>query len=476
MAVSGRYVAVAIQLVGSLVVARLLSPTDFGLFSIAASVVAVTASVREFGITSYLVQVQPLDREALGRAVAFTTSLSLAIGVPLFLGRGLVAEFFGDARVAGLIGILSLNFVLVPFSIGTVAKLQRQLRFGLLNLANLGHTLIAMLATVGLAWWGFGAASLAIGQVVQMVAMVALLAAVEPSTVFCRPVFTGMAPMLRFGSFSALTGVVYQAGNYGTSIILGRMLGPAMVGFFDRGNGLFQTVNNDLVGAVGQVLYVGVAQARDEPAALAALCRRSLGNLAGAIWPGYALLAALADPIIIVMFGPQWTQSVPVLQVLCVAGVLAAGYVVHARLLLAHGRTATLFGIEATGQAVRLIAVLLLAGFGLVAAACGAVIAAVALAVLYLVAARRVLVISGAEVAGIFGHGLVIAVATAALPALLVATDPWGLSRFALAAVGGTLGVCCWIASLYATGHSMAGELSRMARKAGEMLALGVAK
>ena len=59
---SGRYVAVAIQLVGSLVVARLLSPTDFGLFAIAGSVVAVSSSLREFGITNYLIQLPTLDR------------------------------------------------------------------------------------------------------------------------------------------------------------------------------------------------------------------------------------------------------------------------------------------------------------------------------------------------------------------------------------------------------------------------------
>ncbi len=470
MAVSGRYVAIAIQLAGSLVVARLLSPTDFGLFGIAASVVAVTASLREFGISSYLVQVQPLDRLALGRAVAFSGAISLAVGVPLFLGRSLVAGFFGDPRVGELVGILCLNFLLVPLSVGTLAKLQRQLRFGLVNLMMVIHTAAAMATTISLAWAGLGPASLAVGQVVQTAVYVALLAAADPGTVFCRPVFTGLTPMLRFGSFTALTGVVYQAGSYGTSIILGRVLGPAMVGFFDRGNGLYQTVNNDLVGAIAQVLYVGVSNAKGDAAALAALSRRSLENLAGAIWPGYALLAVLAGPIIITLFGPQWTLSVPVLQVLCLAGVLAAGYVVHARLLLAHGRTATLFGVEAVGQVVRLCAVALLAGFGVTAAAWGGVIAAVTLAVLYGVAARRVLLVPGNELLRIFGHGVAIAAAAALPPAALVMVDPWGLPPFWLAATGGTLGLACWAGALFATGHGMAGELARLAAAVRERL------
>ncbi len=473
MAVSGRYVAVAIQLAGSLVVARLLSPTDFGLFGIAASIVAVTASLREFGISSYLVQVQPLDRLALGRAVSFSAMLSLAVGVPLFLARAEVAAFFGDARVGELVGILCLNFLLVPLSVGTLARLQRQLRFGLVNLILVIHTVVAMATTISLAWAGFGPASLAIGQVVQTAAYVALLALMEPGTVFCRPVLTGMLPMLRFGAFSALSGMVTQAGNYGTSIILGRLLGPAMVGFFERGNGLYQAVNNDLVGgAIGQVLYVGVANAKGDRAALAALCRRSLENLAGAIWPGYALLAVLAGPIILTLFGAQWAPSVPVLQVLCVAGVLSAGYLVHARLLLAHGRTATLFGVEAVGQFVRLGAVGLLAGFGVTAAACGGVAAGVALAVLYGVAARHVLVVPGARVVRIFGHGLAIAAAAALPPGVLVAVDPWGLSPFWLAAIGGILGLACWAAALHLTRHSFAGELGRLAGAALERLPL----
>ncbi len=470
LSVSGRYVAVAIQLVGSLVVARLLSPTDFGLFAIAGSVVAVSSSLREFGITNYLIQLPTLDRVSLGRAVAFTMSVSLACGLPLFLFRDGIAGFFGDPRIAMLIAILSLSFLLVPLSIGTAARLHRDLRQGMIQLIGIIGTIVATAVTIVMAIHDYGPVALAVGQIVQLTVMVISFAVIEPVTLLCMPVFTGLGPMFRFGSFSALAGVVNQVGNYGTSLILGRMLGPAAVGFFERGNGLVQTVYNDLLGGVAQIVLVGMAKARGDARLLAQLLLTSLANLTAALWPMLALLAVLAEPVIVVLFGAQWTPAVPVLQVLCASSLLATAHALYGRMLLVMTRPDRIFYVEASGQMVRLLVVFALAGFGLTAAAFGAVVASFCMLVLYVISVRRYVRLARRDILRVYLVSLAITAATGAPPALLVLFNPFELPPFLLLAIGGSLGCACWVAALFAAGHSMAAEVTNIWRK---MIAIG---
>ena len=103
-AVSGRFAGVFLQIVGSLVIARLLAPAEFGLFGIAGSVIAISGSLREFGVSSYLIRLEKVDRTALGRALAFTLSISLAAGIVIFLSRHAIAAFFREPEIAGQIG------------------------------------------------------------------------------------------------------------------------------------------------------------------------------------------------------------------------------------------------------------------------------------------------------------------------------------------------------------------------------------
>ena len=462
MAASGRFLAVPLHIIGPIIIARLLSPRDFGLFGIAVSVVGLSGSLREFGTTNFLIRLHVLDRLSLGRALAFTGSVSLAIGTTVFLLRGQIGLYFGDARIGQMIGILCVNFLLVPPSIGAVASLQRRMRFGVLNLMQIGTSVVALVVQVGLAVAGFGPFALAFGQIAQAAATLAVLLAIDASAVLVRPVFTGMGEMLRFGAFSAMAGLVGQFGGYATSLILGRRLGPSSVGFFDRGAGLAGQMG-DVINSIAQVLFVGISQVRNQPEELARLMLSALANLTAVVWPAYLLVAALARPIIVVLFGARWAPSAPVLQIFCLTGLLVSGGVIYQRMIIAQGRTGRMFAIEAATQGIRFLAVLGLSSFGFVAAAWGTLIALVLGFALYVAAARTYLHAPRAAVVAIYARSLAIALATAAIPWLLAEHDPFGIGAFLLLPLGGGIAAVVWFAIIMLSGHPMAGEVRHIA-------------
>ncbi len=465
MAVSGRFASMVLQFTSALVIARLLAPAEFGLFGIATSVVAISASLREFGITGFLVRLEVLDREALGRAFAFTMSISFTCGIAIFLARGEIAEYFHDPRLANLIGIQCATFVLNPPTVGANAVLSRQMRFGLINLIQVSITLAALLLTLTLATLGFGATSLAAGQVFQSTLLLICLTVVDWRNVLVWPVFSGLGAMFRFGSFAAMSGAVGQIGNYVTSLVLGRLLGPAAVGYYDRGNGLFVAIT-DLVTAVGNVLFVGIAKARTDSAEMATLVLRAMRNLTAVIWSGFLLLAALSGPLIEVMFGAKWRPAVEVLQILCLSGIMMSGYVLLFQTLVAMGATGRIFAIEATGQGTRVLAVLGLARLGVLGAAAASVVSTSLLFALYLSVAHRYIRAHRRDVTATLIQSLGIAVFTALPPALLVRYDPLVLPAFAHLVVGGLLGVALWLCAIFALRHDMSRELRAAAAQA----------
>ncbi len=462
VSVSGRYLLMAAGIVVSFIIARLLTPSEFGRFGIAVSIIAISSSLRELGISSYLIRIPELDRAALGRGFAVTMTASLIVGTPIFLGRHAIADFFGEPEIASLIGVLCLNFLVIPPGMGAYSSLQRHMRFGTLNVIQIVTALAASAVSISLAATGHGPMSLAVGQVTQYIVQLAWLAIILPRYVFVRPRFAGAGEMIRFGIPSTLAGVVNQGGMYATSIVLGRLLGPAAVGYFDRGSGLFSIMNNDLVGSIAQVLFVGIARVRDDVAQLALLFRRSLRILTATIWPAYGLVAALSAPLIDLMFGPQWRPATEVLQVLCIAGMISVGYIIYQRLVVAVGAMGGMLAIESAGQGTRLLAVYLLAGFGLGAAAFGTVISMALLGILYLMLARRYLHAKRRLVVLIYLESLMLTLVTAAPAALFVAYGPQTLPAFFTLAIGGTMSLIVWLAAVMLLRHDVADELRSM--------------
>jgi O-antigen/teichoic acid export membrane protein len=458
-AVSSRFAGVFLQLLSSLVIARLLAPAEFGLFGIASSVIAISGSLREFGVTSYLIRLDAIDRLALGRALAFTMSLSLGAGLAIFLARHPIATFFHHPEIADLIAVLCLNFALIPPTIGATAVIQRQLRFGILSLIQLGGIAATIAATIAMAAAGLGPMSLAIGQVLQMAIFLVCMTVLDWRSVIVMPVFTGMGDMIRFGSFSALSGVTNQLGAYVTSLVLGRTLGPAAVGIYDRGNGMFMQMGNEVVANIGYVMFVGLSRVRDDSAALTRMLLEALRNMTAIIWPGFALVAVLAHPLMGVMFGPSWVEAVPVLQILCLSGLLISGTNLYTQTVLAMGGTQRMFAIELAGQGSRVVGVLALASFGVTAAAWASVIAMGIIFLLYLAAARRYIHTSRRDIIAIYAQSLGLALLTATPAALLTLLAPPNLPQIILLATGGTLGLATWLTIILTLRHPLAGEL-----------------
>jgi O-antigen/teichoic acid export membrane protein len=459
--VLGTYGVFAIAMAASMVLARLLTPAEMGVWSIAQAAMFLSATLRDVGAGDYLVRSGDLSRRAIGRVFALMLSISLVCALFLWFGRAAIAAFFHEPRLTGLIGITTLTYLLMPFGLGALVTMERELAFVRLQLIQLAAVATGSLTSIALALAGFSFYSLAWGQLVQMVLVVVLRAWARPQAAFCPPVFSGWGGIFHFGIFSTLNAVVSQVSTQSITAIIGRLLGFAPLGLYDRAQGLNTYVNNGVVFSVMQVVYVGLAKVKDDAAQMGRLFLVTLENFTGLLWPVYGLLALAAGPLLLVLFGPRWLAAAPLFQLICLGGMILACTSVNMRVLTAHARVHTIFLIEGAVMLLRAAGALALAPMGIVWLTFGAVAPGLVAVPLYWYASHRYLLMPRRELVGVVARSLAVLFATMVPPAALLASglvqDRPALVQLPALLLAGGAG---WLGGVRLTHHRLEGEVT----------------
>jgi len=348
----------ALNLLNVIVVARLLTPAEIGVFSVAVAFQGIIHVFREFGVTQYLVQAKSVDDESFRAAFSLTLMFSWAIALLLFLGAGPLAAFYRHEGVASVLALLAFNFLLIPFGTPSLGMLKRELRFDSLAVIRIVKMASATLVTITTAWLGESYLSMAWGAIAGHVTGIAALAIVRPQGLFMLPSFKGVSSIFRFGSISSAATLVQELGHRAPDLIIGRTLGFASVAFYSRAAGLRDMLLGQLVTVVNGVHFPTFAHAMRNGANAAELYTKATTYLTAITMPFLALLAFIAEPLILFFFGDQWLVSAPLATLLCLFAIITAPYALASLSLIAGGHVSSVLKLECVVQAAR-IAVLL---------------------------------------------------------------------------------------------------------------------
>ena len=312
-----KYSITFVQLISSLIIARLLSPTEIGLFSVAMLVIGFAHMLRDFGVSNYLVQERELNPEKIRAAFTVTLIIAWTAAVLLHLLSPLLAYFFDQPSLIGLINVLSINFWLIPFSSVAFGLLRRQLNFNALYWINTLTALVSSVLAVILAYSGFSFMSLAWAAVAGSVVTVLLTNLFQPDSAIFWPSRQGVKAVLGFGSKSSVASLAIEAGQSAPELVIGKIINFEAVGFFSRAMGLATLFNKLIMSAVQSVAIPYFANHNRSDANMAAMLEKTLNYLLCIAWPFYVFIAVFADEIILLLYGDQWGDSVVIAQLLC---------------------------------------------------------------------------------------------------------------------------------------------------------------
>jgi lipopolysaccharide exporter len=348
-----------VSLVAMVVLARLLTPADFGAAAVALVAATVATATGQQGLTAPLVQRGALDAEHLRAAML----LSLVLGIGLATLAATVAEplaepLFGS-DIADLLPLTAPFFLLAAIAAVSQARIERELGFRRLGLVHAARSIVGSVACVALALAGLGAEALVLGTLAGVVLATALLVRAAPPP---WPAWDRRAggEILRFGLPSLGSGLASIGSRHIDYAVVAARLPAAAVGIYWRAYTLGVDYQGKLSGLLAQIALPLYARAPDL-ATQQAMRERIVRLQTLILFPllgGLILLAPVAVPLV---FGEQWDDAIVPTQILAVAGMMGAIQAGTAPLLLAVGRPGALlrwnlFKIVTLGTIVYVVA------------------------------------------------------------------------------------------------------------------------
>lgn len=319
---SGAGVQVILQIAALAVLARLLSPEDFGLVSAALVFVSFSTIFADLGVGPALVQHPALRREHIGAGFAVSLFLGALIAAVLFWIAPLAAEMFRMEPLVDILRVLSVIFFVKGLSVVGESLLQRDLRFRrLAGIDLVSYVLGYGLVGVILAVMGAGVWSLVGAHIGQAFAKMVLVMAAQPVLPTFRFTGAAIAELFRFGGGVSLSRVANYLAQQADNFVVGRWLGANALGVYGRAYQITSLPARTLGNGLDKVLFPAMSKVQAHPGRLATAFRRAVLANFLAIAPGSVLIISVTPEIVALILGHQWTEAILPIQ------LLAAGMV-----------------------------------------------------------------------------------------------------------------------------------------------------
>ncbi len=316
-----RYAGIVIGVAMMVAGARMLTPADFGVFAIGMSVAMLLGALRDFGTGNYLVQLETPERDAIRSAFTVSCTISIGCAAAFALGAVPLSHFYGEPGLGDVVLVLSATLALNPFSMPAVAMLRRQMAFGRLAMISVASGLGQLCTLVLLASLGQGYMAMAWAWFVAVLlrTLGANIAHSMPWAFWPR--LAGWRDILAFGAWDTAASIVNLIHETLPQLIIGRVLGTAPVGLFGRAQVVCQIPDRLIASALHPVVLPALADHVRRGGSLKEPYLLGLSYMAAVHVPAMVCLALLAEPIVLVLLGPQWGE-VPTLVRLMALGMV----------------------------------------------------------------------------------------------------------------------------------------------------------
>lgn len=311
-----RFVGQLIAWAITLVVIRLLKPSDYGLMAIAGVMIGFATLFREMGLYSAMVQKRDLTSRQVEQAFGFLIITNSVIFVVVLVCAPLLATFFGDSRLTHIVRVLAIQFPLASVGVVQDAMLSRSMNFkrkSFVNLAALlgnGFTTLAF-ALTGAGVWALVYGSLA-GSVIRPVGLT--LAA----RYWCRPRFSraGMGTIMRFGGFITSSRLIWYVYSQADVFIIGKLLGKEILGFYSIAMQLASLPMQKVAVMLNQVGLAAYSSVQQDMNVLRSHYLKVIRILSFLSFPVFWGISCVSPDLVPVVLGQRWEQAVIPLQLL----------------------------------------------------------------------------------------------------------------------------------------------------------------
>jgi len=327
-----------VQFAVTVILSRLLTPAEVGIYSITAVFVAITIVFRDFGVSTYLQREKDLTPEKTRSALGLLITTSWALAAFLYFASDYVAAYYGQPGIGRALRVLTISFLIVPFASFVSSILARELQAGKAAIATGLGTIAYAVTCITMAYMGFSYMSLAWANVANLAVTLLVYTQLIPAGTSFRPSFKGWRAPAKYGGGAVLGNLVERLNYSIPDLVIGKISGTTDVGLYSRANGLvglFQQVIGPMIN-YSAVPFIANNHHKNNP--LTPLISKAISYLTCLAWPAYIVIGLFAEPIIKILYGSQWTPAAPIVLLICVQAAVRTGFSLVQPLLLAIGK------------------------------------------------------------------------------------------------------------------------------------------
>lgn len=352
------------QFIISLILARLLTPEEFGTIAVLYLFTGVAGTFVDSGFSSALIQRQDITHTDESTVFWFNLLMGFLVAVILWSLAPWVASFFDLAVLTPLAKVMAVNVFISALGAIHNTLLIKKLDFKLPMKIGAISTFLSGVAAVFLAMNNYGVWALAIQAMIATILTTSLLwffSPWRPQMVFS--LFSARR-LFGFGSYLLLSGLLDTIYNRAYTLLIGKFYSIRELGFYNRAEGTKQLPVGLLNDVFSRVAFPVFSEAAHDKQKLRRGVQLALRSMMLINLPVMFGLMATAEPVVVTLFGSQWLPSVPMLQVLCLVGALWPLHVINLNVLMAQGHSRLFFRLEIIKKIVGTVFLIIGAQFG----------------------------------------------------------------------------------------------------------------
>lgn len=328
----------------TLVMARLLSPADYGLMAIAMVVTGFVSFFNEVGIGSAIVQKPKPTASEVNGCFAIALIASLVLSVLTFSLSGVIAGFFGNPRLESIIAVLSSAFILGAFGTVPLAFLRKELHFKAIAGITMLSIIVQSVACLVLAWRGFGVWSLVWGFVVSCVVQSVGAFWLSPWRPRGPYGIREAAGLVMYGLKVTSSRVFWYLYTNADKVVIGKVLGERSLGIYDMAYSLATLPSSQITGLATNVASPLFAKLQGDLPKLRVFILHFTRGIAYVTYPALIGMLVCSPELVAVILGEKWVELLIPFGALCLMGLIKSVDPLLSQVLIATGNAGKLSG------------------------------------------------------------------------------------------------------------------------------------
>ena len=323
----------------SIILARLLSPNEFGLVGMVYVIYNFATILLNFGLGNAIIHKKEVSQQELSSIFWFNLLLGFIFTILLSACAGLVSRFYNESNLIDITIVLSFNFLITAINLIQQTLFIKRLNFKVIAIIDLSAIFLAGGVAIFLAYGGYGVWSLVTQFLLTSVIRCILLwffSDWKPSFLFKWILVQGF---FKYSVNLLATQIIHYWAKNIDKLLIGKFVGTHPLGIYNRSFTLMIWPLENIGQVMGKVMFPAFSQIQDNKEKVKLIYLKTARSIAIVTFPMMIGLWVVAEDFVLVLLGAQWLEMVEVLKILCCVGLIGSVVTINNTLYLSQGRT-----------------------------------------------------------------------------------------------------------------------------------------